>query len=74
VACGGQQDKNGCISRKVLEDIIKNQFQMTIDLDRLLAIIDQSGDGEIQFEEFKSLLGKNSLIEQSKNEGPPSQE
>ena len=56
VACGGVQDKSGCVRRDTLVRIIKYDFGLTIDIEELINKIDSDGSGEIEFEEFKSLL------------------
>ena len=39
-----------------LNRIIKEDFEMTIDIEKLIKKIDTDGSGEIEFEEFKALL------------------
>lgn len=39
-----------------LIDIIKNEFELTIDIVSLIQEIDKDGSGEIEFDEFKALL------------------
>ena len=56
VAMGGQPDGEGCVDATKLIDTIKNEFQMTIDIERLIEEIDEDGSGEIEFDEFKALL------------------
>ena len=56
VACGGMQDKSGCVRREVLVRIIKHDFGLTIDIEELINKIDSDGSGEIEFDEFKELL------------------
>ena len=53
---GGQADRSGNVDASKLIDIIKNQFEMTIDIEKLIADIDDDGSGEIEYEEFKSLM------------------
>ena len=55
-AVGGGPGKEGFISRIVIETIIKNDFEMTIDIKKLLDEVDDNGDGEIQYGEFKKIL------------------
>ena len=47
VAMGGQPDGEGCVDATKLIDTIKNEFQMTIDIERLIEEIDEDGSGEI---------------------------
>ena len=56
VAMGGDPDGGGCVDAAVLIDTIKNQFQMTIDIEKLIEEVDEDGSGEIEFDEFKELL------------------
>ena len=56
VAMGGDADGGGCVDATKLIDTIKNQFQMTIDIEKLIEEIDEDGSGEIEFDEFKELL------------------
>lgn len=56
VACGGNRDKSGHVQRDVLVKIIKDDFGLTIDINKLIDDIDTDGSGEIEFGEFKALL------------------
>lgn len=56
VAMGGEPDGEGCVDAKKLIDTIKNEFEMTIDIEKLIEEIDEDGSGEIEFDEFKALL------------------
>lgn len=56
VACGGNADKSGNVRRETLVKIIKHDFGLPIDIERLINDIDADGSGEIEFEEFKALL------------------
>ena len=57
VAMGGQPDGEGFIDADKLIKTIKKDFEMTIDIENLIQQIDEDGSGEIEFGEFKSLLG-----------------
>ena len=50
---GGQADGDGSIDADKLIDIIKNEFEMTINIEELIKEIDEDGSGEIEFDEFK---------------------
>ena len=54
---GGEEDGEGSIDADKLIHIIKNEFEMTIDIENLILEIDEDGSGEIEFDEFKELLG-----------------
>ena len=56
VSMGGQPDGEGFIDAQKLIRIIKNEFEMTIDIEKLIEEIDEDGSGEIEFDEFKALL------------------
>jgi calmodulin len=56
VACGGNPDKTGHVQRDTLVKIIKEDFGLSIDLEKLIDEIDEDGSHEIEFSEFKSLL------------------
>ena len=45
VALGGQADKEGYIDAQKLIDIIKHDFEMTIDIEKLIEDIDEDGSG-----------------------------
>ena len=52
VAMGGEADGGGCVDADKLIDTIKNEFEMTIDIEKLIEEIDEDGSGEIEFDEF----------------------
>ena len=56
VSLGGEQDGTGHINASVLIDIVKKDFEMTIDIEKLIREIDEDGSGEIEYEEFMELL------------------
>ena len=56
VAMGGEADGGGCVDATTLIKTIKDEFQMTIDIEKLIEEIDEDGSGEIEFDEFKALL------------------
>lgn len=56
VAMGGEADGGGCVDANKLIQTIKDEFQMTIDIEKLIEEIDEDGSGEIEFDEFKALL------------------
>ena len=59
VSLGGESEGKGNVDAKKLIDIIKHQFEMTIDIEKLIQEIDEDGSGEIEYEEFKSLLNSS---------------
>lgn len=56
VACGGNADKTGHVERRMLVQLIKKDFGLPIDIDRMLDELDTDGSGEIEYDEFKALL------------------
>ena len=56
VAMGGEPDGEGCVDARKLIATIKDEFEMTIDIERLIQEVDEDGSGEIEFDEFKQLL------------------
>ena len=56
VALGGNPDRSGHIDAHQLINIIKNQFEMTIDIEKLIAEVDGDKSGMIEYEEFMDLL------------------
>ena len=53
VSLGGNEDKSGNIEASKLIKIIKHEFNMTIDIEKLIKDVDTDGSGEIEFDEFK---------------------
>ena len=53
VAMGGEPDGEGCVDARKLIATIKEEFEMTIDIERLIQEFDEDGSGEIEFDEFK---------------------
>ncbi|CAE7398985.1 unnamed protein product [Symbiodinium sp. KB8] len=56
VACGGNSDKSGHVRRETLVKIVKEDFGLTIDIEKLIDDIDEDRSGEIEYAEFKQLL------------------
>ena len=56
VSLGGEQDGSGHINAQVLIDIVKKDFEMTIDIEKLIQEIDEDNSGQIEYEEFMELL------------------
>ncbi len=59
VAMGGNADMSGKVDADKLIEVIKEEFGMTIDIERLIKEIDEDGSGEIEYGEFKALLSGN---------------
>ena len=56
---GGLPDKEGYIDAEKLIRIIKDEFEMTIDIEKLIQDIDEDGSGQIEYDEFKNLLSSS---------------
>ena len=59
---GGQPDGEGFIDAQKLIRIIKDEFEMTIDIEKLIADIDEDGSGEIEYDEFRNLLSSSDWV------------
>ena len=59
VAMGGDQDRGGYVDATKLINIIKNDFEMTIDIEKLIQEIDEDGSGAIEYGEFNTLLNSD---------------
>ena len=64
VALGGESNKEGSIDAAELIRIIKHEFEMTIDIEKLIEDIDEDGSGQIEYDEFMSLLSSSDWIQQ----------
>ena len=53
---GGQADGDGAINAEKHIQTIKHEFEMTIDIEKLIEEIDEDGSGQIEFDEFTALL------------------
>ena len=53
---GGDENKEGFVDAQRLIEMIKNKFEMTIDIEQLINDIDEDGSGKIEFDEFNKLL------------------
>ena len=59
VAMGGDADRGGFVDANKLINIIKNDFEMTIDIEKLIQEIDEDGSGAIEYGEFNALLNSS---------------
>lgn len=55
-AIGGPPDKSGHIDEKVLIQIINEEFELPINMEELIKSVDDSCNGEIEYEEFYRML------------------
>ena len=56
---GGKDDGDGFIDADKLIRIIKEEFEMTIDIEKLIQDIDEDGSGENEYDEFRNLLSSS---------------
>lgn len=56
---GGQANGDGYIDADKLIRIIKSEFEMTIDIEKLILDIDEDGSGRIEYDEFRNLLSSS---------------
>jgi len=56
IALGGGEDKTGTIDNKRLAKLVRDDFGLTIKLDKLIEELDIDKDGKINFTEFKILF------------------
>jgi len=59
VALGGEANGDGYIDAEKLIRIIKEEFEMTIDIEKLIQDIDEDGSGKIEYDEFRQLLSSS---------------
>lgn len=56
VSLGGNPDRTGFIENTKLIKVVRDEFGMTIKLDRLIEELDIDKDGKISFTEFQNLF------------------
>ena len=49
---GGDDDEGGHIDADKLIQMIKEDFEMTIDIEKMIKDIDEDGSGMIEYDEF----------------------
>lgn len=59
VAMGGNEDCSGKVLKDKLIEIVKKEFELTIDIENLIKEVDEDDSGEIEWGEFKKLLKSN---------------
>ena len=60
---GGETDGEGHIDAEKLIKTIKDDFEMTINIEELINEIDEDGSGQIEFDEFYKLLQSGASME-----------
>jgi calmodulin len=56
VALGGNKDRSGQVSTELLRHVVREEFALPIDIDRLIQEADLDGGGFIDFDEFSVML------------------
>ena len=56
ISSGGNEDKTGYVEQKRLVQVVKEEFGMTIKIDRLVEELDKDGDGKLCYDEFAALF------------------
>merc|ERR1711972_1204637 len=56
VALGGNPDKTGFIDTQRLVHVVKDEFGMTIKIERLIEELDKDKDGKLNYSEFAALF------------------
>jgi len=56
IALGGEPDKTGFIDIKKLVRVVKEEFCMTIKIERLVEELDKDKDGKLNYREFTALF------------------
>ena len=56
VAFGGTRDKSGSIDNQRLIKTVRDDFGLTVKIERLLEELDKDRDGKISYSEFASLF------------------
>ena len=59
MALGGDANGEGHIDAAKLIKIIKEEFEMTIDIEKLIKDIDDDDSGKIEYNEFMNLLSSS---------------
>ena len=52
------------VKRDTLVKIIKEDFGLKIDIEKLISVVDEDMSGEIEYEEFKTLLSRRPAAEE----------
>jgi Ca2+-binding EF-hand superfamily protein len=55
----GDENKDGSVNAEELIRIVKKEFEMSIDIEKLIQEVDEDQSGVIEFDEFKCLLKAN---------------
>jgi len=53
---GGKPNGDGCINAEKLIKTIKHEFEMVLDIEKLIKEMDEDGSGQIKFDKFTALL------------------
>ncbi len=56
IAMGGNENGQGTIDSTILIQVLKRDFEMTVDIEKLLKELDRDGSGRIDYDEFRYLI------------------
>lgn len=59
---GGEPTGEGFIDSKHLIKVVKEDFELTIDIEKILRDLDRDGSGRIDYDEFRTLLSVTDLL------------
>jgi len=60
VAMGGEANGEGWVETDTLIRVLKTQFEMSIDIEKLVQGIDHGSTGKIDYDDFRMLLSQAS--------------
>ena len=56
VALGGNKDRSGQVSTELLRHVVRDEFALPIDIDKLIQEADLDGGGTVDYDEFSVML------------------
>lgn len=59
MAMGGGEGGDGFVDSQILVQILKNDFEMTLDIEKMIRDLDKNGSGKIDYDEFRYLLSSS---------------
>ena len=62
IAMGGDPNGEGFVETSTLIRVLKNDFEMSIDIERLIADIDPGNTGRIGYDDFRLLLAQTGMV------------
>ena len=59
---GGCPDGEGSIDANLLIKVIKGEFELTIDIEKIIKDLDADKSGQVTYDEFRKLLAATDLM------------